>query len=304
MPRRRNVYKMWVTRDGHEYVLEHLYGDTQKEARERARWLRRHFDRVRIEVVRPERREGADPARVPSAYETLYVVQGNYGYGHGWEDLTAEKSWKEAKQQLRTYRENESAPFRVIKRRVHRETGQAYRRPSPTSSSDPARRRGTRARRDYVLTYGRSAISKPHAMLTSAVKEAKALSLPSSFGGEVAVIERHGYSTREIGRARRGSFFESSARRDPRRSQRRDPARHFDVADAWDSENDRWRDENETWPVLRSYTGPNAREKAEDYAEFRNVKEGWIGRYRVTGPWGGGRDPARRRARSRRSRSR
>lgn len=211
MPRRRNVYKIWVTRDGHEYVLEHLYGDTQKEARERARWLRRHFDRVRVEVVRPEARTSADPQRSPSPYETLYVVQGNYGYGHGWEDLTAERTWKEAKEQLRTYRENESAPFRVIKRRVHRETGAAYRRPGRDSR---------RPARDYVLAYGRSAVSEPYSLLTMAVKEAKALSLPSSFGGEVAVIERSGYSTREIGRARRGSFFESSGR-DARRRRRR-----------------------------------------------------------------------------------
>jgi hypothetical protein len=44
-------------------------------------------------------------------------VQGNYG--HGWEDLTSEATWKEIKQQLRTYRENEpGTPFRAIKRRV------------------------------------------------------------------------------------------------------------------------------------------------------------------------------------------
>jgi hypothetical protein len=47
----------------------------------------------------------------------IHVVQGNYGYGHGWEDLTAEDTRKEALARLREYRENESAPFRLIRRR-------------------------------------------------------------------------------------------------------------------------------------------------------------------------------------------
>jgi len=48
----------------------------------------------------------------------ICVVQGNYGYGHGWEDLTAEDTRKECLARLREYRANESAPFRVITRRV------------------------------------------------------------------------------------------------------------------------------------------------------------------------------------------
>ena len=47
----------------------------------------------------------------------IHVVQGNYGYGHGWEDVTAEETRKEAMQRLREYLENESSPFRVIRRR-------------------------------------------------------------------------------------------------------------------------------------------------------------------------------------------
>lgn len=48
----------------------------------------------------------------------IYVVQGNYGYGQGWEDLTAEDDRKEGRERLREYRENESGvPFRLIKRR-------------------------------------------------------------------------------------------------------------------------------------------------------------------------------------------
>lgn len=56
------------------------------------------------------------PKRVPKT-RIIFVVQGNYGYGHGWEDVTAAETRKEALQNLREYRENESAPFRMIRRR-------------------------------------------------------------------------------------------------------------------------------------------------------------------------------------------
>ena len=59
----------------------------------------------------------AKSKRVPKT-KILYVVQGNYGYGHGWEDVTAEETSKEAKVRLREYRENErGVPFRMIRRR-------------------------------------------------------------------------------------------------------------------------------------------------------------------------------------------
>ena len=47
-----------------------------------------------------------------------YVLQGNYGYGHGWEDLTAENTLTEIRQRLKEYRENEGGTYRTIKRRV------------------------------------------------------------------------------------------------------------------------------------------------------------------------------------------
>jgi hypothetical protein len=67
----------------------------------------------------------ATPKRSPGSHSTrarktqiMWVVQGNYGYGHGWEDVTAEENWKEAKERLREYRENErGVPFRAIRRR-------------------------------------------------------------------------------------------------------------------------------------------------------------------------------------------
>lgn len=55
--------------------------------------------------------------RVPKT-RVIFVVQGNYGYGHGWEDVTAEERGKEGLKRLREYRENEvGVPFRLIRRR-------------------------------------------------------------------------------------------------------------------------------------------------------------------------------------------
>ena len=46
-----------------------------------------------------------------------WEIQGNYG--HGWEMVTVEETWKEAKAQLRVYRENEPQyRHRAIKKRV------------------------------------------------------------------------------------------------------------------------------------------------------------------------------------------
>lgn len=48
-----------------------------------------------------------------------YEIQVNYGYGHGYECVTTEETWKEAKAQLKCYRENEpGTPFRIVKKRV------------------------------------------------------------------------------------------------------------------------------------------------------------------------------------------
>ena len=52
-------------------------------------------------------------------YQYLYVVQGNYGYGHGYEDLMATEKWKEARDNVRLYRREENmGSYRMIKRRV------------------------------------------------------------------------------------------------------------------------------------------------------------------------------------------
>lgn len=105
-------------------------------------------------------------------------------------------------------------------------------------------------------------------------------------------------------RRRDRSSHSRRARRDARPStRRRDPARYLAVADKYDEEEGHWRNENEDWPVLKKFP-VNAREAAEDYAEALNERRGWYGRFVVTGPWGGGRDPKRKRSRSSRVRSR
>lgn len=45
-----------------------------------------------------------------------YEVQGNYGYG--WDLETTEDSWKAAREQVKCYRENCLAMYRIVKKRV------------------------------------------------------------------------------------------------------------------------------------------------------------------------------------------
>ncbi len=47
----------------------------------------------------------------------LYVIQGNYGY-YGWEDLTQSEDYREARANLKDYRDNEpGTSHRMIQRR-------------------------------------------------------------------------------------------------------------------------------------------------------------------------------------------
>jgi len=61
----------------------------------------------------------------PTKYEYLYVLQGNYGFGHGWEDLSAEPQTFVGRRAIRTtrqeYRDNEGGNYRIIRRRELRE---------------------------------------------------------------------------------------------------------------------------------------------------------------------------------------
>lgn len=45
-----------------------------------------------------------------------YSIQGYYC--HGWEEVTVEETWKEAKAQVKCYRENEPYSFRIVKRKI------------------------------------------------------------------------------------------------------------------------------------------------------------------------------------------
>lgn len=47
-----------------------------------------------------------------------WQLQGNYGYGDGWELLCAEDSRKECRERLKEYRENEDGNYRIVCKRV------------------------------------------------------------------------------------------------------------------------------------------------------------------------------------------
>jgi hypothetical protein len=49
-------------------------------------------------------------------WKYVFVIQGNYG--QGWEDVTEEESFSEARKRLKEYNENEQYPHRRITRKV------------------------------------------------------------------------------------------------------------------------------------------------------------------------------------------
>ena len=47
----------------------------------------------------------------------VYYLMGNYGYG--WEEMFECENWKDAREQLKTYRDNEPQySHKIVKRRV------------------------------------------------------------------------------------------------------------------------------------------------------------------------------------------
>ena len=47
----------------------------------------------------------------------IYILMSNYGYG--WEEELTENTYKEAKEQLKTYRENvKNAQYKIVKKRI------------------------------------------------------------------------------------------------------------------------------------------------------------------------------------------
>lgn len=69
----------------------------------------------------------ASTAKKQNKYEYMFVLQGNYGYGDGWEDLTASDSLREMRAERKLYRENEGGNYRIIQRRELRGKSQAKR---------------------------------------------------------------------------------------------------------------------------------------------------------------------------------
>ena len=66
----------------------------------------------------------AAPKRRKRKTRDVYEVRGDYGYGHGYEMVTAEVDPKAARQRLREYRRNEpGVPFRIVRVREPIETG-------------------------------------------------------------------------------------------------------------------------------------------------------------------------------------
>ena len=47
----------------------------------------------------------------------IYEIQVDYGFGYGFETVCSEYNYKEAKQRLKEYRENERGIFRIKKTR-------------------------------------------------------------------------------------------------------------------------------------------------------------------------------------------
>ena len=47
----------------------------------------------------------------------IYEIQVDYGFGYGFETVCSEDNYKEAKQRLKEYRENERGIFRIKKTR-------------------------------------------------------------------------------------------------------------------------------------------------------------------------------------------
>lgn len=74
-----------------------------------------------FERSRTNNRRHTMPKQTKYAY--LFVVQGNYG--QGWEDVTAEELWSEARARRKEYDANEPYPHRVIKRRELRSASHA-----------------------------------------------------------------------------------------------------------------------------------------------------------------------------------
>lgn len=72
-----------------------------------------------IRALKVERDRNATPkTKGTPKTEVVWVLQANYGYGQGWEDVTEEDNEKDARDALNDYLNNVTYAVRVIKRRV------------------------------------------------------------------------------------------------------------------------------------------------------------------------------------------
>lgn len=114
--RRLVLDEAWVaTPRGERKVPTDALGRVRKEHEVR---VRRSVERSSTDTAHAMIAGAPGRSKRSAKTKLVYVVQGNYGYGHGWEDLTAEDNGNEARARLREYRENERGiPFRLVRRR-------------------------------------------------------------------------------------------------------------------------------------------------------------------------------------------
>jgi hypothetical protein len=95
---------------GRKIVDTVFYNDTKESAKDIEKALSN----------RGELPEGCHVTKVRRVLKDEFVMQANYGFGHGWEDECTEESRKEINQRLKEYRENAGnvGQYRVIVRRV------------------------------------------------------------------------------------------------------------------------------------------------------------------------------------------
>jgi hypothetical protein len=70
------------------------------------------------------------PSKRITLTETMYVIQGNYS--GVWEDETQSTDYKEAKEDLKSYRQNSQYPSRLIRRRVLKDFSREFLLSLPT----------------------------------------------------------------------------------------------------------------------------------------------------------------------------
>lgn len=112
----------------YKYIVRELaqqHGTTESQIRKVTAGMSTAFADSWSEANAPKRAKRRNAGRKPSKYVDLYVVQGNYGYGHGWEDVSASQTRAEARADLKAYHANSPGSHRLITRKVLRSTGES-----------------------------------------------------------------------------------------------------------------------------------------------------------------------------------